>query len=696
MMFPARNLIFSFNTFVAAMLALYIAFALDLPRPFWAMLTVYITAQPLTGALRSKAVYRVIGTILGGAAAVVLVPSFVTAPLLLSLIIASWTGFCLYLSLLDRTPRAYVFMLAGYTTAIIGFPSVNAPQAIFETALARVEEISLGIICATLVHTLFLPRDVAQALNEKIDRLLADGQAWIAQALTKGADVSAKFDRRRLAKDATDLHLVSTHLPFDTANLPLRRDRVRLLNARFSYILPLITALEDRLKELQTPPPDLAALVADISAWVGRDELKGAAEFAGATRLGDTLLNRCRALRVDTVRQACTWDMLLSLSILVRLEDLIDAVQDSRDVAAALRQTGGVLPPRLKSLATGRRTLHLDHGMAALSGLALTAAVMACCLIWIFTAWPEGATAAVMASVFASFFAAQDDPAPAIIGFLVWSVLAMPLAALYLFAILPAIDGFPMLTMALAPALLLVGGLQASPKWGPRGIALAIGFAGALSLQETFSADMPNFLNGNLAQICGVAMALIMTRLLRSVGAGWAARRVLNRGRRAVLDLAQRPGAMTPDRWIGAMLDRVDLINMRAGFAEPMAGAEDEVGDFGDLALADLRIGLNLLDLKRAADRVSPASTRAIHAVQTHVAHLYERRLTESDVAALKSSSAPPDEATNLLAAIDKAISRIAVSPPDDGARGLAALTGLRRNLFSQAPPYAGIAEPAA
>lgn len=153
---------------------------------------------------------------------------------------------------------------------------------------------------------------------------------------------------------------------------------------------------------------------------------------------------------------------------------------------------------------------------------------------------------------------------------------------------------------------------------------------------------------------------------------------------------------MTPERWISAMLDRVDLINMRAGFAEPTAGAEDKVGDFGDMALADLRIGLNLLDLKRATDRVSPASARAIRAVQTHVARLYKRRLMESDVAAPKSSSAPQDEETNLLAAIDKAISRLAVSPPDDGARGLAALTGLRRNLFSQAPPYAGIAEPAA
>src|SRR5215469_4977813 len=157
--------IFSINSFVAAMLALYIAFSIGLPRPYWAMLTVYITSQPLSGAVRSKAVYRVLGTFLGGTAAVALVPNLVNSPAVLSLALASWVGLCLYFSLLDRTPRSYIFMLAGYTAGIIGFPTVNAPQTIFDTALSRMEEITLGIVCATVVHTIFFPRSVLAAIN---------------------------------------------------------------------------------------------------------------------------------------------------------------------------------------------------------------------------------------------------------------------------------------------------------------------------------------------------------------------------------------------------------------------------------------------------------------------------------------------------------------------------------------------------
>src|ERR1700739_2168152 len=105
--------VFACKTFLAAVLALLAALWLDLPRPYWAMATVYITSQPLAGATSSKALYRVLGTLGGAAATVALVPNLIDAPELLCLAMALWVGLCLYLSLLDRQPRSYAFMLAG-------------------------------------------------------------------------------------------------------------------------------------------------------------------------------------------------------------------------------------------------------------------------------------------------------------------------------------------------------------------------------------------------------------------------------------------------------------------------------------------------------------------------------------------------------------------------------------------------------
>jgi uncharacterized membrane protein YccC len=668
------SVIFSANCFIAALLALWIAFSIGLPRPYWAMLTVYITAQPLTGALRSKALFRVLGTALGGAAAVVIVPTFVNAPPLMALVMAGWVGFCLYLSLLDRTPRAYVFMLAGYTAAIIGFPSVTAPQAIFETALARVEEITVGIVCATLVHTIVFPRDVGRVLTARIAGFLKDSQAWMADALAGHRSGAGPRERRQLAADITELHIAATHLPFDTAQLPLRAGTVRALESRLAYMVPLISALEDRLAQLGRRGKALSRLLDDVAAW--------AVAWAGAGRDAEQaarLRERCRAL-TPAIGARSHWKTLLTVSILVRLEELIQALQDSRDLADVASGDRREIDGRLKTLLREpqKRRLHLDHGMAALSGLALMIAVLACCTLWIATAWPEGAVAAMMAGVFSAFFAAQDDPAPALGTLLIWIVLGIPAAALYLFLILPMIDGFAMLALALAPALLTIGYFMASPRWGLPAMAMLLGFAGGLALEANFSADLPSFLNVNLAQVAGIGAAIGATRLVRSVGAEWAARRIQRQGWRDIVALARsrRPG--DADLWTSLMLDRVGLVAARAALAEPTAGI-----DTGG-AVADMRIGLNLIDLEALTRRTDAAQAQAVARTLEGVAEVFERRLAAG-------TADPADPA--LLQSIDGAIAGLAArGDPDPRQAGFAALVGLRRNLFPTAPPYQAIA----
>jgi uncharacterized membrane protein YccC len=657
-------MVFSINCFSAALLALWIAFSMGLPRPYWAMLTVYIVSQPLTGALRSKAFYRVIGTVVGGIAAVVIVPSFVNAPPLMALVIAGWVGLCLYVSLLDRTPRAYVFMLAGYTTAIIAFPSVTAPAAVFDTALSRVEEITLGILCATLVHTIVFPRDFGRVLGARIDGFIQDSQAWIGDALTWGRGSGQQAERRRLAADVTELHVVATHLPFDTGSLPQRVGAVRALEHRLAYMLPLIAAVEDRLDQLGRPNAALSRLLTDVVAWA-KDGRAGDA---------DALQDRCRRL-TPVIRAGSGWKALLTVNILVRLEELIQALQDSRDLASMIGGGSPQIDARLQGMvrAPQRRRLHRDHGIAVLSGASLIVATLFCCALWIATGWPEGAVAATMAAVFASFFAAQDDPAPAIGSFLLWTVLAIPIGALYLFAILPGLDGFPMLALALAPALLLIGYFQAWPRWTVRAQAFLLGFAGGLALQSSFSASLPDFLNANMAQVVGIVAALVSTQLLRSFSAGWAARRILRRVWRDIAGLARRRRPIDAESWSSLMLDRVGLVSTRIALAEPGAGL-----DAHD-ALADMRIGLNLIDLNALIQRSGGQAAETVEATLQAVAERFERRLA-GDV-----RSADP----SLLLAIDRSITGLAAAGDTDPRQaGFAALVGLRRGLFPEAAAY--------
>jgi Fusaric acid resistance protein family len=94
-----RPIIFSVNCYIAAVLALFISFSLDLKSPAWAMVTIYLTSQPLSGVLRAKAVYRTVGTFIGGAAMVAIVPNLVDAPELTTLAILLWVAWATLASL---------------------------------------------------------------------------------------------------------------------------------------------------------------------------------------------------------------------------------------------------------------------------------------------------------------------------------------------------------------------------------------------------------------------------------------------------------------------------------------------------------------------------------------------------------------------------------------------------------------------
>lgn len=634
-----RETVFSLNCFAAAMLALFISFSLGLERPFWAMATVYITSQPLSGAVRSKAVFRLVGTVVGGLVTVLLVPTLVNAPVLLSIALALWVAGCQFVSLLDPTPRSYVFMLAGYTAALIGFPSVLHPEAIFDTAVLRVQEIGIGVLCAAMIHSVVWPRSVAGVYGARAKLVLRHAETWIADILVVEAVARTTPERRRLAADVTDLHVTATHIPFDTARIRPTRGLLTALQDVLMQLIPLVSALEDRLRSLSADGPlvdEVATSLAEVRAWVV-----------------DPSLPRPR---VTPSPVAADWRRLLTLNLVTRLDELVDTLAITRELVAAVADPGGGLP----AVAGGRgRPLHRDYGLAILSATATVLTIIGCCAVWIATGWPEGAVAAMIAAVVCCFFATLDDPVPAQRGFLIWTVASVPLAAIYLFAILPAIDGFAMLCLALAPPLLAFGAAMAVPGWYGRMMPILIGFAGGLALTNVYSVDAASFFNSNIAQVIGIAAAMTMTRMVRTLGAGTAIRRLRRAGWRDLAALAERPARLP--LWRSRMLDRVGLLAARVG------EVEDEDRDAAASALRELRIGLGLAQITDDPDH---------SALRAALADWFRRLVAAGE-------SAPP---ATLLAAIDEAI-RIAVTRDADRPT-LAALVGLRRSVFPAAADW--------
>ncbi|WP_010186654.1 FUSC family protein [Sphingomonas sp. PAMC 26605] len=672
--FGWKEALFSVKCLIAAVLAYYIALQIGLTRPYWAVTTSYIVAQPLAGAALSKAAFRVMGTILGAAAAVVLVPNLVNAPELLSLGLALWLGVCLYISLLDRTPRAYVFLLAGYTASIIGFPSVEAPGAIFTTAILRVEEITIGILCGALIHGFVFPQTVTATLLVRVSAILADAERWSRDSLAGLADSRLDRDRRRLALDINELHQLSIHLPFDTARLQPRVRTLRALQAELSMLLPLASAVDDRIRELlrgaDTPRPEALTLIEDVREW-----LATAQPMAERNAAADALIARARALE-PPVAEPLLWRDALRLSLLARLAELIDAHRNARDLLDQMRSPlrAPLNPGVARLLArTARRPLHRDRGIALRAAAGTVATILLGCIFWIGTGWADGAGAVLIAGVCCALFGNSDDPAPAIMAFFYGTIIGLVIAAVYAFAILPRITDFPTLIAALAPALLIGGVFLSRPRTTLITLGALLGGINTVGLNDRYGGSFDTFVNGGVSQLIGTIFAVVTVGLFQTIGADTAARRLIRAGWR---ELAQRSNAAgVPDTagWVARMLDRIGLLAPRLALQ-----GKDPGKPLLD-ALSDLRVGFAIGELRQLRiDGTSYDAARITPVLKGVGAHYRALR---------PDRPAPP--APVLLADLDSAIDAMAADAEPARARaGVLALTSLRRNLFPTAPAY--------
>ncbi|WP_206244647.1 FUSC family protein [Novosphingobium terrae] len=657
-------LLFSLSSFLAAGITLIVTFMASLPRPWWALLTVYVTAQPMAGAFRPKAIYRLGGIALGALVTIALVPNLQNSPALLVLCLAAWTGFCIYFAVLDRTPRAFLFQMSAFSAAVISFPYLDDPGNIFDTTIARVQEMAIAILSVTAVHAVLQPWSATPVIRGRAQSFLTHARQWMAEAIGEQHTVLENDHRRRLATDVTELGMLAVHLPFDQRSAPATRQRIAALQQQLARILPLVSAASNRLAFLRNGsafPLALERLLADITTWL-RDQNSRAVE-------GFTLAQRCMRL-AHTAEAQRDWPSLLEASACIRLAEALKAMAISRRLAERIG-----MPSRQQ----GRQTpapfaLARDHTMAALAGLATALAIMLYCGFWIVLAWPNGSATAAFAALITCSFAAQDDPAPTITRYLVATLKTYPLAALYLFVILPRVDGAEMLILTLAPALIWMGYLQADPARTAQALPMFSCFIVAMGFLARFQADFATFVNTGLAQTGGIVTTLVVTKLFRSTNALWTARRIARANWSDMAQLADIRRPFRPADWTARAVDRLGQFAARIALAPP--------GDalHGADGLADLRIGRNIIPLRRALSHVPHDLRHSLGVVLGDLAQAYHARRQQG-------IALPPPAA--LLGGIDDALRGLLVLPADAARQeAVRALVGMRCNLFPQADDF--------
>lgn len=659
-----REWLFSAKALIAATLALYLALAIPLANPYWAMASVYVVSHPLSGATRSKAIYRALGTVLGAAASVAILPTFAQQPVMLSLVMSVWIGALLYLALSDRSPRSYIFMLAAYTVPLISLAEVNHPATIFTVALARSEEILLGIACASLVNAVLFPSRIAPVLGAKMGLLLRNGRTAVSRML--GSQHLGDTDQQALKAllvDVMGLDSMITHLAYDTSS-HLANAHAREFRARMAMLVPQLISTADALHRLQRDAngllPELEEYLGRVDAWIQEEDRETTPEQLRERSLqleawlGDT--HPHYALAID--------------SGLRQLRSLVDLWQDCSNLHQQFIHGHAEKPAelryRVQQLVGGPR--HYDHGLLAFSAASVALSIFCLSMLWFASGWEHGYSGVFIAAVSGCFFASQDNPAPFIKSFLVATVISTLAAGIYLFALMPNVHDFGSLVSLLAVPLLLLGTLAGRPQYAGTVIVVAVQTISTITLQDSFKADFELFVNIAISTILGVIFALLWARLTRPFGTPLAARRLARHGWLMLAELAITERPQNTALVASSIIDRTSQLLPRLG----------QLGD-GGVALNDatreLRICFRLLELHEL--RLTQALSQLLQPVRDGIHHYF--------IACAKSRQQLPPP-VQLREELDATL-RTLQSNPTRIAREIAqSLHGLRLALYADAP----------
>jgi uncharacterized membrane protein YccC len=520
--------------------------------------------------------------------------------------------------------------------------------------------------------TVLFPRPLGPVLAARITAWVRPAAEWAAAAL-KGEpeDPEAKASRRRMAAEAADISMMTTQLAFDTSHLNSATRHVVRLRLYVLSLMPIISSIGDRVLQLRESggiTPRLQTLLEDCREWIRHG-------YDAPNSVPDGLLAEINAQARAGEDQIC-WEGILRTTLLVRLQELVSMVRHARAIRHHVIDNDADMPVP-EADPEGLAALHQlrDHSMALLSAFAAGFSLLLVCTFWIFTGWSFGAGAALIATVACSFFAAQDDPAPAIALMIRNSFIAIAGSGFYLFVILPRVETFAELALVLLPAGLAIGILISRPATFGTGMVLGAFGATNLALNDGYAGNFAAFINGGVALILGLTAALIITRLMRSVGAAWSARRLLHAGWRDIATAAtvEDVDGMVHDRahLTGIMLDRLGLLMPRLAAVSP--GADIAAAD----VLLDLRVGLNAIGLRHELNFLSEAERRQTLPVLAGVAQHYRGNPLQ-----------PADSV--LLTHIDKSILLIAenieATPERHHREVLMLLVGLRSVLFRNHP----------
>ena len=582
-------LLYGIRLWAAVCLALFVAFRLELDNPSWAGTSAAIVCQPVLGASLRKGWFRMIGTVIGAIAAVMLSACFPQSRVGFLLGLALWAGICALVATLLHNFASYAAALSGYTAAIIAGDELGAVGGAngdaFNLAVARSTEICIGIVCAGFVLATTDLGGTRRRLATLLAGLSADVAGGLMRALRLPGSMQAESrkERRQLVMRVSGLSTVIDQAAGEISNLPFRP---RALQAAANSLFEALAAWRAVANHLETHP-DVGAEAPRVRECLPTILTAPDGAIDPARWLSDPM-----AMRVAMLTAARRLVALPAETPSLRL--LCDRTAEGllalgHVVSGVRRVRHPELTPRL------RRSVALrvpDLMPALINGMRAFLTIAVAALVWVWTAWPGGTTFIVFAMIAITLFAPQADAAYAATrSFTIGTALTAVFAAVAAFAVLPQQTSFAGFCAVLGLVLVPAGALSAQSWQTVLFVALTANFVPLLGPSNPETYDPQQFYNTAIALLCGIAFAMLAMRLLPPMPPARRARRLLALTLCDLRRLTRAKVLPSSEEWEGKIHSRLSAL---PDSVDVLQGAR--------LAAA-LTVGRGIIRLRRIARR---------------------------------------------------------------------------------------------
>ena len=619
---PASAVKFAIKATLAMLLALYLALWCDLDRPYWALISAaFLQIRPMSGMVFEKGLSQITGTAIGCLVGIGIMAAFVQAaiPALTSLTL--WIMLCTYAASLTRNNASYGCIMAAVTAMLIVIITASSPGGMFGIAVARLSELSLGALCATLVSSLLWPIKVRDHLADLADNVVNQAFLHGAERLENSDDITEL--QRTLIASLGPLTQLETDSQAARYEGPEGNGRIRashVLTRRTLRLMAILHALQQLLRfHGDGLPQRTRELATDIASG-----LRESAHSSGVPQARARLQAlRHRALTCleqdarEAERDGATPTPTPTPTPMPGHDDVL------RDrVTLGLREALGhalvildareaIHTPRDKRLRAAKLAWHRDHLAAGLNALRAGIVFAVLATFWVLTSWDNGQVAMLLGTLFSAFFASRDNPATVAMMFAKGMVAAIPSAFLFGHVLLSQASGFAMLALLFMPPLFLGLLGAANPKLMGYCLAFTIGNILLTMPGNGMDFSFDSFINRAIAVMIGLAVVVMAFRMIPGFSSGIRKRRLVGATVHDLKGLLDRPPSEAEARFSGRMADRL----------LQLAGHDDLLPDdqryLFTLGLTGLDLGYASLHLRRRleghADQRIADVHRALH-----------------------------------------------------------------------------------